>query len=60
LKVNHINNWTPWCTSNVLAVLLLIERDMDKRVQGIQKALASLDVFISQYHEDGGCDEGTL
>jgi hypothetical protein len=58
-KVNHINNWTPWCTSNVLAVLLLIERDMDKRVQGIQKALASLDVFISQYHEDGGCDEGT-
>lgn len=53
-----INNWTPWCTSNALTTLLLTERDEEKCVKGIQKALFSLEKFAATYAEDGGCDEG--
>ncbi|WP_019422007.1 heparinase II/III domain-containing protein [Paenibacillus sp. OSY-SE] len=53
-----VNNWNPWCNSNCLAVLLLIEEDERRRVSLVHKALRSLDRFIASYKEDGGCDEG--
>ncbi|MFW5437662.1 heparinase II/III domain-containing protein [Paenibacillus apiarius] len=53
-----VNNWNPWCNSNCLAVLLLIEEDEGRRVSLVHKALRSLDRFIASYEEDGGCDEG--
>lgn len=53
-----INNWNPWCNSNVLAVILIAEQDMARKERLIEKLLRSLDRFIGSYQKDGGCDEG--
>ncbi len=53
-----INNWTPWITSNMLAVFLLTEPDADLRAQCVSKACYSLDRFLDVYKPDGACDEG--
>ncbi|TMV44369.1 heparinase [Paenibacillus mesophilus] len=55
---SRVNNWNPWCNSNCLSALLLLEEDVDVRTEGVRKAMRSLDRFLSVYHEDGGCDEG--
>jgi hypothetical protein len=52
------NNWNPWICSNWLNAVLLLERNDDKRVEGLRKALTVLDAFLSPYPSDGGCDEG--
>ena len=54
----RVNNWNPWINSNWLLSFLLIEKDRDRRVEGVAKSLRSLDQFIEPYPEDGGCDEG--
>jgi len=53
-----INNWNPWCNSNVLAVILIAEQDIARKERLIEKLLRSLDRFIDSYQKDGGCDEG--
>ncbi|NMA95291.1 MAG: heparinase [Clostridiales bacterium] len=58
-KSKKVNNWNPWCNSNCLVSFLIIERDIDRKVYAIQKALRSLDTFIEIHHPDGGCDEGS-
>lgn len=55
---NVLNNWTPWIVSNVLTVVLLCEKDMDKRLAVVSESLTILDRFIGFYKADGGCDEG--
>ena len=55
---SHINNWNPWCNSNWLTANFLLEGDNNRRVAAVEKILRSLDLFISSYHPDGGCDEG--
>lgn len=55
----RVNNWNPWCTSNCLTALLLLEEDEARRRQGVVKALRILDAFLASYSPDGGCDEGT-
>lgn len=55
---HHINNWTPWCHSSCLAATLLMERDRERHVRAIQRAMKSLDIFLDHYAEDGGCEEG--
>ncbi len=54
-----LNNWTPWCTSNVLTATLLMDdiTPEDKRKM-LEKACVSLDYFITGYEEDGFCAEG--
>ena len=54
-----VNNWNPWCNSNCLTAFLLVEKDMNRRIRAVKKALESLEAFVGSYHEDGGCDEGT-
>jgi hypothetical protein len=54
----NVNNWNPWINSNILASFLLLEADTGRRIEGIKKALRSLDVFMNIHHNDGGCDEG--
>ncbi len=54
-----VNNWNPWCNSNCLSAVLLLEDDSQARVEGVAKSLKSLDMFLDDYHPDGGCDEGT-
>lgn len=54
----NVNNWNPWINSNMLTSFLLLEDDAGRRIEGIKKALRSLDVFMNIHHPDGGCDEG--
>lgn len=54
-----VNNWNPWCNANCLTAFLLIEEDPNRRTAAVAKALRSLDQFLTVYHSDGGCDEGT-
>lgn len=54
-------NWTPWCTQNVLICAFTREKDFfteSERLEFFRKAAASLDYFLDEYGEDGGCDEG--
>jgi len=53
-----VNNWTPWCNYNVLTCIALLEDDPLKKQDGIYKTMASVDLFINSYPEDGGCSEG--
>ncbi|MCP1308058.1 heparinase II/III domain-containing protein [Paenibacillus tyrfis] len=55
---HKLNNWTPWCTSNCLSAVLLIEEDTERRQQAVRKALSSLDRYLAKLPSDGGCDEG--
>lgn len=53
-----VNNWTPWINSNCLFVFLTLEKDLERRLYGVRKCMASIDVFIDTNPADGGCDEG--
>lgn len=53
-----VNNWNPYCNGHVLATIMLMEKDGKKRLEGVYKAMASLDKFTNGYGDDGGCDEG--
>lgn len=53
-----VNNWNPWTNHNMLTSILILEDDEAQKVEGVQKVIRSLDVFLNQYPADGGCDEG--
>lgn len=53
-----VNNWNPWVNKNVLLTALLTEEDGAKLDSVVYKTMKSVDHFIDQYPEDGGCDEG--
>jgi hypothetical protein len=53
-----VNNWNPYCNGHVLATIMLMEKDFQKRVSGVYKVMSSLDIFTNGYGDDGGCDEG--
>lgn len=53
-----VNNWNPWILSNIIDVLLLLERDVHRRSEGVSRALCMLDAYLDVMPQDGGCDEG--
>ncbi|TXI33754.1 MAG: heparinase [Niabella sp.] len=53
-----VNNWNPWCNSNVLQAFLLIEKDPSKLAKAVYKTMLSVDKFINYNKEDGACEEG--
>ena len=53
-----LNNWTPWINSNWLAANLLLEPKEERRRRMVHKSLQSIDRFLDNHPEDGGCDEG--
>ncbi|MFA5447580.1 MAG: heparinase II/III family protein [Sphaerochaeta sp.] len=53
-----LNNWTPWCTQNVLLCALTMGLSDDERDRVITQAAKSLDYWLDGYGEDGCCDEG--
>lgn len=53
-----VNNWNPWCNSNVLACFLLLEDDKDKLAAAVYRTMTSVDKFINYTKEDGACEEG--
>lgn len=53
-----MNNWTPWCTQNVLLCAFALPRDEATRRAVIARAAYSLDCFLKDYGTDGCCNEG--
>lgn len=53
-----INNWNPWCNSNVLQCYLLLENDRDKLAKAVWRSMQSVDKFINFVKSDGACEEG--
>lgn len=54
----NLNNWTPWIYSNLLCVLLLCEKEEQRRNALSRLIAKGMDAFIATYAPDGGCDEG--
>lgn len=52
------NNWTVWCTQNVLLSVFLTDTGESFRRDVLKKACRSVDYFLDGYGEDGCCDEG--
>lgn len=63
---SHMNNWTSWCTQNVLMAAAFYKGwDRPSGSAGsfsmkaiLEKACQSLDYFLDEYGPDGCCDEG--
>lgn len=53
-----VNNWNPWCNSNVLQTFLLLENDKDKLAEAVYRTIVSTDKFINYTKADGACEEG--
>ena len=48
-----INNWNPWCNSNVLQCYLLLENDRDRLAKAVWRSMQSVDKFINFVKADG-------
>lgn len=55
---SHMNNWTSWCTQNVLLAAFTRQEPHEWEVELFEKACGSLDYFLDEYGVDGCCDEG--
>lgn len=53
-----MNNWTIWCTQNVLLSVFLVNTETSLRLSVLRKACKSADFFLAEYDIDGCCDEG--
>ncbi len=53
-----VNNWNPWTNYNILSAILILEDNQEKKIAGVEKVVKSLDQFVNDYPDDGGCDEG--
>jgi hypothetical protein len=53
-----VNNWNPWVNTNVLMTALYSGLSADSVGLIIAKTVKSTDIFVNQYPDDGGCDEG--
>ena len=60
LDPNHVvlNNWTPWCTSDVLLSFLLMEKDQARLDEAIRLGRGAIDAWLGYISEDGACEEG--
>lgn len=56
--ISPMNNWTIWCTQNVLLSAFLTDTDDSLRRFIFHKACQSTDFFLAEYGQDGCCDEG--
>ncbi|MGM9736072.1 MAG: heparinase II/III family protein [Candidatus Cryptobacteroides sp.] len=53
-----VNNWNPWCNSDVILCWLLVEDDQDRLTQAVEQSIRSVDMFIDYVKPDGACEEG--
>ena len=57
--LDGLNNWGPWCASNVALTAFTFLRDQPERLARLILKLAECcDSFYNRYAADGGCDEG--
>ena len=54
----RMNNWTIWCTQNILISVFLTDQDKALKEKVLKKACISADYFLAEYGEDGCCEEG--
>ena len=52
-KGGLVNNWNPWCNTNVLQSFLLVEKNKQKMIDGVYSTMVSVDKFINYVKEDG-------
>lgn len=57
-KGTMLNNWTPWCNSNVLMCFLLMEDNPDTLAHAVRLTMESVDRYLGYIHADGACEEG--
>ena len=55
----RVNNWGPWVISNILFMTAVFEKDEEIREKIVNRSFITLDNFLKEYSEEGGCDEGT-
>jgi hypothetical protein len=53
-----LNNWTPWCNSNVLQCVMLLEDDKEQLSKDVYRSMQSVDKYINYVSKDGACEEG--
>ena len=53
-----INNWNPWCNSDVLQCFLLMENDKERLSKAVYRTMRSVDRFLNFVKADGACEEG--
>ncbi len=53
-----VNNWNPWCNSNVLLTFLLVEEDQARLDSAVARSVRSVDLFLDAVKDDGCCEEG--
>lgn len=53
-----LNNWNPWCNSNVLMCFMLLENNRDTLAKAVHLTMESVDKFLNYIKADGGCEEG--
>ena len=57
--LDGLNNWGPWCASNVALTAFTFLHDQPARLARLILKLAECcDAFYDRYAADGGCDEG--
>lgn len=55
-----LNNWTPWCLSNVLLTAMIIEDDLDRYADIAYDTMLSMDCYLGYVKGDGACEEGPV
>lgn len=53
-----LNNWTPWCNSDVILSFLLMEKNQERLDRAIAQSVKSMDLFLNYIQKDGACEEG--
>ena len=57
-KGSMLNNWTPWCNSDVILCFLLMEKDQERLDRAVAQSVQSMDLFLNYIQKDGACEEG--
>lgn len=53
-----VNNWNPWCNSNVLLCALLTEKNPAVLERILRYSAQSVDRYLNYIKDDGACEEG--
>lgn len=54
----YVNNWNPWIVSNLMTVVAVSVKELEKREELTALCCKMIDVYINCIHSDGYCDEG--
>ena len=57
-KPKVLNNWTPWCVSDVALAFLLMEPDQQRLDKALRLSMEAVDAWLDYIAPDGACEEG--